>query len=88
MGGMDGGNSAHGRLMVLLSKRVRIVMTNEYRTTKACPNCKNKELSMQCPKENANITIVIKADTTERLYMDCNSLKIATRFSRAATSHL
>ena len=53
MKGMDGGSSAHGRLMVLLSKRVRIVMTNEYRTTKACPKCKNKELSMQCPKGNA-----------------------------------
>ena len=57
MKGMDGGSSAHGRLMVLLSKRVRIVMTNEYRTTKACPKCKNKELIMQCPKGNAKYYI-------------------------------
>ena len=39
MKGMDGGSSAHGRLMVLLSKRVRIVMTDEYLIIKACPNC-------------------------------------------------
>ena len=37
MKGMDGGSLAHKRLMMLFSKRVRIIMTNEYRTTKAYP---------------------------------------------------
>jgi len=49
---MDGGVSAHNRLMMLLSKRVRIVMTNECRTTKGCPKCKANSLSMKCPKGN------------------------------------
>merc|ERR1719469_381630 len=44
------GSSAHGRLMRLLSKRVRVVMTNEYRTTKACPKCRDKTSSMRQPK--------------------------------------
>jgi len=38
MKGMDGGASAHKQLMMMLSKRVRIVITNEYPTTKGCPN--------------------------------------------------
>jgi len=41
------GSSAHGRLMRLLSKRVRVVMTNEYWTTKACPKCRDKTSSMR-----------------------------------------
>ena len=53
MKGMDGGSSAHKRLMMLLSKRVRIVLTNEYRTTKACPKCRNNKLSMKCLKGNS-----------------------------------
>ena len=53
MAGMDGGSLAHGRWMLLLSKRVRIMMTNEYHITKACSNYKNKELIMRCPKGNA-----------------------------------
>ena len=53
MKGMDGGCSAHKRLMMLLAKRVRIVLTNEYRTTKGCPKCANKEFSMKCPKKNS-----------------------------------
>ena len=48
--GMDGGDSAHKRLMMLLSKRARIVMTNEHRTTKGCPKFEDKSLSMNCPK--------------------------------------
>lgn len=44
------GSSAHARLMRLLSKRVRVIMTNEYRTTKACPRCRNNECSMKQPK--------------------------------------
>ena len=53
MKGIDGGSLARRRLMVLLSNRLIIAMPNEYRTTKACPNYKNKELSLQCPKGNA-----------------------------------
>ena len=53
MAGMDGGSLAHGRWMLLLSKRVRIMMTNEYHITKACSDYKNKELIMRCPKGNA-----------------------------------
>jgi len=52
MKGVDGGDSAHKRLMMLLSKRVGIVMTNEYRTTKGCPKCMVNSLSMKCPKGN------------------------------------
>ena len=37
------GSLAHGRLMRLLLKRVRVVMTNEYRTTKACPKCRDNQ---------------------------------------------
>ena len=33
------GSLAHERLMRLLSKKVRIVMTSEYRTTNAFPKC-------------------------------------------------
>ena len=50
------GSSAHGRLMRLLSKRVRVVMTNEYRTTKACPKCRDKTSSMWQPKGNKRKT--------------------------------
>jgi len=50
--GMGGGASAHRRLMMLLSKIVRIVMTNECRTTKGCPKCVDNSLSMKCPKGN------------------------------------
>ena len=41
MKGMVGGGSAHKRLMALLSKKMRVVLTSEYRTTKACPTCRN-----------------------------------------------
>ena len=34
-------------------KRVPVVLTDEYRTTKACPACKKYELRMKCPKGNA-----------------------------------
>ena len=53
MKGMDGGGSSHRRLMILLSKRVRVVMTDEYRTTKACSVCKNFDIKMKCPKGKA-----------------------------------
>ena len=49
----DGGESAHRRLMIRLSKRVLVVMTDEYRTTKACPVCKSYYLTIKCPKGNA-----------------------------------
>jgi len=52
MKAIDGGASGHKRLMMLLSKRVRIVMTNERCTTKGCPKCKVNSLSMKCPKGN------------------------------------
>ena len=39
--GMDSDGSAYKRLMAGLSKKVRVVMTDEYRTTKACPVCKD-----------------------------------------------
>ena len=32
-----GGGSTHRRLMIRLSKRVPVIMTDEYRTTKVCP---------------------------------------------------
>jgi len=52
MKGMVGGGSSHKRLMMLLSKRVRVVMTDEYRTTHACPHCRENamDLSMIHPK--------------------------------------
>ena len=53
MKGMYGGGSAHRRLMIRLSKRVPVVMTDEYRTTKGCPVCRNYDLKMKCPKGNA-----------------------------------
>ena len=49
MKGMDGGGSAHARLMRLLSKKVRIVITSEHRTTKACPRCQNRDEDMRQP---------------------------------------
>ena len=49
MKGMDGGGSAHKRLMTLLSKKARIVLTSEYRTTKACPCCRSPDLKMVQP---------------------------------------
>lgn len=50
------GSLAHGRLMRLLSKRVRVVMTNEYWTTKACPKCRDKTSSMRQPMGNVSKT--------------------------------
>ena len=44
------GSSAHERLMRLLSKKVRVVITDEYRTTKACPKCREQGHSMRQPK--------------------------------------
>ena len=52
MKGMYGGDSAHNQLMMLLSKRVCIVMTNECSTTKGCPTCMDNSLSMKCLKGN------------------------------------
>ena len=48
MKGMDCVGSAYRRLMIRLSKRA-----DDYRTTNACPVCKNYDLKMKCPKENA-----------------------------------
>ena len=56
MKGMVGGGSAHKRLMALLSKKMRVVLTSEYRTTKACPTCRNKDESMVQPKGNVVVT--------------------------------
>ena len=53
MKGLDGGGSAHKRLMTLLSKKARIVLTSEYRTTKACPACRAPDEKMVQPKGNA-----------------------------------
>ena len=52
MKGMDGGCSTHKKLMMMLSKRVHIVMTNEYWSTKACPKCKDKTIKMKWSKGN------------------------------------
>ena len=49
MKGMDGGGSAYKRLMTLLSKKVRIVLTSEYRSTKACPSCRTPDENMVHP---------------------------------------
>ena len=46
MKGMDGGGSTQRRLMIRLSDRVPVVMTM-YRTTKACPVCRNYDLKMK-----------------------------------------
>ena len=54
MAGMDGWSLAHGRLMVLLSKRVHIAISNEYRTTKAYPKCQNNKYYKQCPRGNCS----------------------------------
>ena len=50
--GIDGGGSTHKRLMMQLSKKVRVIMTDEYRTSKACPVCRVYDLKMECPKGN------------------------------------
>ena len=46
MKGMIGGGGCHRSLMILLSKRVRVVMTDEHRTTHACP-----ALPRKCQRE-------------------------------------
>jgi len=46
------GSSSHKKLMRLLSKKVRIVLTREYRTTKACPRCRCQTSSMKQPLGN------------------------------------
>jgi len=56
MKGLDGGGSAHARLMRLLSKKVRIVITSEFRSTKACPTCRDPNGKMTNPKGNATWT--------------------------------
>ena len=43
------GSSSHKKLMRLLSKKVRIVLTCEFRTTKACPCCRSQTSSMKHP---------------------------------------
>ena len=47
MKGMDGGGSAHRHLMIRLSKRVPMVLTDEFRIAKACPVCKNYDLNYE-----------------------------------------
>ena len=44
MKGMIGGGGCHRSLMILLSKRVRVVMTDEHRTTHACPRCRENTM--------------------------------------------
>ena len=44
MKGMIGGGGCHRSLMILLSKRVRVVMTDEHRTTHACPHCRGNAI--------------------------------------------
>ena len=39
--------------MTLLSKKVRIVLTSEHRTTKACPHCRSHDSKMVQPRGNA-----------------------------------
>ena len=46
------GSSSHKKLMRLLSKKVRIVLTREYRSTKACPHCQIQTSSMNQPLGN------------------------------------
>ena len=41
MRGIIGDGGCHRSLMILLSKRVRVVMTDEHRTTHACPFCRD-----------------------------------------------
>ena len=50
---MDGGGFADTLLMIRLSKSVITVMTDEYRTTKACLVCKKYDLNMKYSKRNA-----------------------------------
>ena len=52
MKGMDGCEYSYRRLMIRLSKRVPVVMTDS-KTKKACPVCKKHDLKMKFPKGNA-----------------------------------
>ena len=59
MKGMDDGGSKHYYLMMQLSKKVRVVMTDEYRTTKACPVCKDYWINWEKQSENGLIIMLI-----------------------------
>ena len=47
---MDIGDSTHKEIMIQLSKKVPVVMTDEYRTIKACSVCKDFDSKMKRPK--------------------------------------
>ena len=54
MKGTIGGGGCHRSLMILLSKRVRVVMTDEHQTTHACPYCREEGMNKKMihPKGN------------------------------------
>ena len=56
MKGVDGDDSAHKRLMMLLSKKIIIVLADKYHTTKACPNYCNREKQMYQVFGNSTFT--------------------------------
>ena len=53
--GVDGDGSAHKRLMMLI-KKIRIVLIDEYRTTKACPIWCKRENKMKQTLGNSTFT--------------------------------
>ena len=50
------GASPHARLMRLLAQQRRVVLVDEYRSTKGCPGCCHVTGSMVQPKGNATYT--------------------------------
>jgi len=88
MKGLDFCCSAHERLMMLLSKRVRIIMTNECRTTKAFPKCRDKKLKMKCRIGNSLYFNRRQNRDYTRLSTNSPSVINVIHFSRMTTLHL
>ena len=65
MKGMDGSGAAHKPLLIRLSKKVHVFMTDEYRSTKACLVCQDYDLKMKYLKGNDNYY-------NNRLKKECN----------------
>ena len=86
MKGMDGGGSAHRCLMIRFSKRVPVVMTDEYRTTKDCPVCNNYDLNMKCPKRNDTYYNYRLEKERNKIYMVFHTVNAVRDCSRAIPS--
>ena len=77
--------SVHRRLIMRLSERVPVVMTDEYKTAKACPLCKNYDFNMKCPQGNVSYFHLEKEYRKE--YTDC-LIADATKKFHVIISHL